>query len=90
MPIVTNINVEYKLNKISIDTINYSMVLDVDRGIVENGNFVPLNTLTIAVDQPTTVALMQSAPVGATIYDVLKSSLYQHLLTAGIVTGTIQ
>jgi hypothetical protein len=89
MPIVTNINLEYKLNAISIDTVNYSMELKVDRGIVENDQFTCLNTFDLSVCQADTVALMHSAPVGSTIYDVLKASIYQYLLDKNIVTGTI-
>ena len=90
MPITTNINLEYKLNKITIDTVNYAIVLDVDRCIIENGKFLTLNTFNVAVDQANTIALMQSAATGTTVYDVLKSTLYQYLLTSGVVTGTIQ
>ena len=90
MPILSYTAIEYKITTININAIDLSIQLVVARGVIENSVFNPINEKTFNISQADTQILMNTAPVGTTIYETLKTVLYDYLLDNQLMTGTVQ
>lgn len=91
MPIISNTKLEYKITSASFDLILGVITLKVAKGYQDGVNFVTLQEFEVPIDQNSSATLFNCASDGTkTLYENVKTALYDYLIDNGVVAGTIQ
>jgi hypothetical protein len=90
MPIVSAVSLEYKITNVNIDAANLTIQLVIAQSFNTNGVITTINTIKLDINHADTQLLVLQAPAGATLYDSLKTALYQYLISKGLYPGTVR
>lgn len=91
-PAITTQRIEsFSVSQINDPNNGPVVTVELSRGVTVGGAYVPLEyAIIIKLDIAAVVARMAAAPAGATLYDAIKSALYDLLVAGGhIGAGTV-